>query len=210
MKKGYKIIKIILIVLISILFTGIMIITTAGLMPVKEAAPYSKRSTYVTMKDGTKLAVRYTLPANMKVGERVPAIMETTRYITETKKSFLLNALLNLKIAKLAPTTTKTTFIESGYAFVEVDARGSGASFGSRGMEWSVEEIADMGQLIDWIVNQEWSNGKVGTYGISYSGNTAELAAASKHSGLVAAAPLYPDFDVMGEGVFPGGISMNT
>lgn len=193
-------------VLSVMLLIGVLVFTIAGLTPVKDALPYAKRSIYVVMEDGTRLAVRYTLPNNVTGGEKVPAIMETTRYVTEYKKTFLLNALVNLKIARLAPETTKTTFLMAGYAVVEADVRGSGASEGSREMEFSSEEINDIGQLVKWITKQEWSDGRVAAYGISYSGNTAELAAVSDPSGLIAAAPLYPDFDVMGQSAFPGGI----
>lgn len=73
-------------------------------------------------------------------------------------------------------------------------------------MEWSRQEIHDMGEVIDWVVNQQWSNGKVGLYGVSYSANTAELATALNHPAVKASAPLYADFDPMSSGVMPGGI----
>ncbi|MGE5677757.1 MAG: CocE/NonD family hydrolase, partial [Pseudomonadota bacterium] len=206
MKKSIKAVKLVLAVLTGMVVAGMLVFTAAGLMPVNEDLPYSRQSTYVEMKDGTRLAVRYILPSGTERGEKVPAVMETTRYVTEYKKTFLLNALLNLKIARLAPETTKTVFLEAGYAIVEVDARGSGASEGTRDMEFSKEEISDMGELVEWTTSQEWSNGKVGAYGISYSGNTAELAAVTHNPGLAAAAMLYPDFDVMRQSAFPGGI----
>ncbi|QHQ63298.1 CocE/NonD family hydrolase [Anaerocolumna sedimenticola] len=178
----------------------------AGMLPVKEYKIGERRSCYVTMEDGTRLAVRYTLPAGLKNGEKVAAIMETTRYGTQYKESFVLRALLNLGIAHDVPTAMEQELIKSKYAYIAVDARGSGASFGTREMEWSKEEMNDIGQMIVWIAKQPWSNGKVGTYGISYSGNTAEIAAASDQPALFAAAPLYPDFDVMRQMVKPGGI----
>lgn len=189
-----------------ILLICISVFITAGLLPVKECKIGDRRSCYVTMKDGTKLAVRYTLPLNMQVNEKVPSIMETTRYGTDSKYSFVLKALLNLKIAHDVPPAVVEELIKAKYAYVEVDARGSGASFGTRDMEWSKEEADDMGQVIEWITKQVWSNGKVGTYGMSYSGNTAEVAVASNQPALFAAAPLYPDFDIMRQIGMPGGI----
>jgi len=41
---------------------------------------------------------------------------------------------------------------------------------------------------------------------MSFSGNTAEIAAASGHPALAAAAPLYPDFDPVMHNAMPGGI----
>jgi predicted acyl esterase len=47
------------------------------------------------------------------------------------------------------------------------DARGTGASFGTRTGELGEREITDYGELIDWIAAQPWSNGRVRVYGPS-------------------------------------------
>ena len=192
------------VLLVLLIFTFIFIFS--GILPTAEYNIGQRHSCYVTMKDGTKLAVRYTLPLSIKMGERISAIMETTRYGTEYKDSFVLRALVNLRIAHDVPPAIVEDLLKSNYAYVAVDARGSGASFGTREMEWSKEEANDMGQVIEWITKQVWSNGKVGTYGISYSGNTAEVAVASNQPSVFAAAPLYPDFDIMRQIIMPGGI----
>lgn len=203
-KVRLKILKRIFIGILFILSICILIFVIAGLVPVKDIEGVIRKSCYVTMKDETKIAVRLMLPSDLKNDEKVSAIMESTRYGTESKRSFILKALLNLGIVhEIHPVEMLS---KRGYALVEVDARGSGASFGSRKMEWSKEEIEDMGQVIEWITKQPWSNGKVGTYGISYSGNTAELAAVSNHPALLAAAPLYSDFDPISQLAIPGGI----
>lgn len=210
MKGRSKLIKRILKGLLLICFTGAIVFVTAGLLPEKNPQTPSgylqEQSTYVSMEDGTKIAVRISLPADLQESEKVPAIMETTRYGTEYKRSFLINALLNLRIGKEIKPAINKALSDANYAFVRVDARGSGASFGSREMEWSKQEIEDMGTVIEWVVNQPWSNGKVGSYGMSYSGNTAEYAAVTNHPALLAAAALYPDFDTMSQAVVPGGI----
>src|SRR6266699_3431794 len=56
----------------------------------------------------------------------------------------------------------------AGFALVVADARGTGASFGSRTIELGPGEIDDYGELIDWVAAQPWSNGRVGVYGTSY------------------------------------------
>jgi len=192
--------------ILLVLLVCILVFTAAGLLPVKKNTAGEHYSCYVAMEDGTRLAVRYTLPEDLEEGGKVPAIMEMTRYGTEKKYSFVLKALLNLGIAHVITPAAVEELTSSGYAYVAVDSRGSCASFGTRDMEWSKEEADDMGQMIAWITEQPWSNGKVGTYGISYSGNTAEVAVASGQSALFAAAPLYPDFDMMRQIVMPGGI----
>src|SRR5512145_1501897 len=84
-------------------------------------------STYVAMRDGVRLAVRVRLPRDLAAGERVPAVLETTRYGTEYEPRFLLRALLNLGILDMTK-PHEAAFLESRYALVYVDARGSGAS----------------------------------------------------------------------------------
>ncbi len=206
MKSIKKIVKWLFTGFLIIILLGVLVFVVAGLMPVKDQAGAINRSCYVAMKDGTRLAVRYSLPAELKAGERIPAVIETTRYVTENQRSLILKAILNLKIAKEVSDGIKEAFINSKYAFVRVDARGSGSSFGAMTMEFSREQINDMGQVIDWIASQPWSNGKVGSFGISYSGNTAELAAVTKHPALQAAALINSDFDVFSQSVAPGGI----
>jgi putative CocE/NonD family hydrolase len=97
-------------------------------------------------------------------------------------------------------------FNKKGYALVLVDARGSGASFGSRPYELAEDEVRDYGEIADWIVSQAWSNDRVGAYGVSYAGNTAEMLAVNGHPTVKAIAPLFNDFDNFGHLVFPGGL----
>jgi hypothetical protein len=75
------------------------------------------------------------------------------------------------------------------------DARGTGASFGTRTGELSEREIKDYGELIDWIAAQPWSNGRVGVYGTSYEGQAAELTAGlgNPHLAAVPGARQQPD-----------------
>jgi len=95
---------------------------------------------------------------------------------------------------------------KAGYALVLVDARGSGASEGERLVEWSPDEVADYGEVIDWIVSQPWSNGRVGAYGVSYEGNSAELTAVPNREAVKAVAPQYGDFDPLVYLASPGGV----
>jgi hypothetical protein len=91
------------------------------------------------------------------------------------------------------------------FAVILADARGSGASGGSRISEFSPDEISDLGELVDWAVRQPWSDGRVGNYGASYEGAAAELTAVSKPRGLRAVAPLFAGFDLEGL-IWPGGV----
>ena len=86
-------------------------------------------------------------------------------------------------------------FNRRGFAVVLVDARGSGASGGRPTLEYSPAELADIGEVAAWAAQQPWSNGRVGTLGISYEGNTAELAAVPNQPAIRAALPLFDTFD---------------
>ncbi len=91
------------------------------------------------------------------------------------------------------------------FALVVVDARGTGTSFGSRTMELGPREIADYGELIDWVAAQPWCNGRVGVYGTSYEGQAAELVASLGNPHVVAVAALFSPLDPYRELFYPGG-----
>jgi hypothetical protein len=160
---------------------------------------------YVPMRDGVRIAIDVWYPKDLSSGARIPALMQATRYIRATEPGLLAKALLSIGRHSTLPEEVGA-LNDRGYAVVLVDARGSGASFGSRQTEWSRDEIADYGEIVDWIVNQPWSNGRVGAFGVSYEGNTADMLAATGREAVKAVAPLYDDFDPALNLVMPGGV----
>ena len=66
-------------------------------------------------------------------------------------------------------------FYMHGLAVVSFDIRGSGASMGVNKGPWMEEETEDSLEVLEWVCAQEWSNGKVGLWGISYEGTRALL-----------------------------------
>jgi uncharacterized protein len=159
------------------------------------------QSLYVTARDGTRIAIDVYLPA-LKPGERVPTAFQTTRYhrSEETQRTHPESDRMMLEAKQ---------WTSNGYAFVMVDARGTGASFGTRTGELSRDEIADYGDVLSWVAAQPWSSGRVGAYGVSYGGDTAELILRLSHPALMASAPLYSDFDSYDDLLMPGGV-LNT
>src|SRR6202789_4554903 len=83
-----------------------------------------------------------------------------------------------------------TTFrhaVERGYAVVVQDVRGR---YGSDGVVVSYQnEGRDGYDTIEWAAKQPWSNGKVGTFGLSYPGAVQWLAAVESPPHLKAMAP---------------------
>ena len=162
-----------------------------------EGPPSLQRSAYVTMRDGVRIAVELRLPDAVARGEKVGTIVWFTRY-------------WRAGLTDEEPSPSRMSLGErinsAGYAFAHVDVRGSGASFGKRLIEYPDEEVWDSGEIIDWLSRQDWSNGRIATDGISYTGNTAELAAAPNHPALKAATPRFTDFDNYAQIHFPGGL----
>lgn len=160
---------------------------------------------YLVMRDSVKIAIDLWLPPTLAAGEKVPTVVNSTRYVRAMARGPLARGWQRFQRASdVRPEVC--AFNEAGYAVVKVDARGSGASTGSRQIEWSPEEVADYGEVVDWIVAQPWSNGRVGGYGISYEGNAAEVLAATGREAVKAVAPLYGDFDPTVGIAFMGGV----
>jgi putative CocE/NonD family hydrolase len=158
------------------------------------------------MRDGVRIAIDVLLPAKLKPGERIPTILRQTRYWRETgwKAEWALRLLYGRQpnVAEL--------FIDNAYAWVSVDVRGTGASFGRWPGAFSPDEIRDGAEVVDWIVKQPWSNGKVGALGVSYEGGTAQFLLVNKHPAVKAVAPKFVFFDVYADAIFPGGIYLRS
>ena len=150
---------------------------------------FDQRSLYLTMRDGVKIAIDLVLPKNLPAGEKLPTIMNMTRYWRSHQGD------------KPAP-----FFPSHGYAQVFVDARGTGASFGIWRAPFSPEEIKDYGEVVAWVVAQPWSNSKVGAIGNSYEGNTALWLAVNLNPAVKAVIPRHFEFDEYSETPYPGGV----
>ncbi len=158
---------------------------------------------YLKMSDGTRIAASLYLPRNRKQDERLPTILSQNRYHRSDDFKFPYNILLG-------PGPTATPFIDPmvkhGYAYVITDVRGSGASFGVQQQPFSPRELEDGGEIIDWIVAQPWSNGRVGAEGVSYNGTAAELLLTTGRPQVKAVMLMFTAYDAYGDILFPGGI----
>lgn len=178
---------------------SLLIVLTAIIACPCQAADHPRnQSLYVEMRDGVKIAIDVWLPETLKEGETIPTLMHATRYWRAMEHT-------SGRYEDDNRYEEAQSINAEGYALVLVDARGSGASYGWRAYERSVEEATDYGEIAEWITRQPWSNQRVGTYGISYAGNTAELAAINRHPAVKAVAPLFNDFDNFEHLAFPGG-----
>ena len=192
-------------------FIAVIVATMSVKLPSEERTSAGLRrstSNYLKMRDGVEIAESVYLPPDLKAGERVPVLMRTTRYWRDPQIGWTSRILVALRLTSADDLLDRQVayFNRRHFAVLLVDARGSGASGGHREMEYSPAEVADMGEVSAWAAQQPWSNGNVGTFGVSYEGSTAELAAVPNQPAVRAVMPLYDDFDVL-FAIQPGGVT---
>ncbi|MDX1382236.1 MAG: CocE/NonD family hydrolase [Thermoanaerobaculia bacterium] len=184
--------------ILAALLTAALLACQGSVYPIAEELPRLE-ARHVEMRDGVRIAIDVWLPEGLRTGTRVPTLMRMTRY-------WRAQDIVGGDVEDDSNYTTAQRLGAAGYAYVIVDARGSGASFGTRPYELSADEIADYGEIAGWIADQPWSNGRVGSFGVSYDGTTAELLLASRPPAVKAVAPLFPDFQVFDQLLYPGGV----
>ncbi|MCW8207733.1 CocE/NonD family hydrolase [Verminephrobacter aporrectodeae subsp. tuberculatae] len=119
-------------------------------------------NTWISLRDGTRLAARIWLP---DTEDRLPAVLE---YLPYRKRGG----------THARDESTYPVFAAAGIVGVRVDIRGSGESDGVIDGEYTPRELSDAGEVIAWIARQPWSNGSVGMMGISWGGfNCLQVAA---------------------------------
>ena len=139
-----------------------------GLKSQPEYDVIKQANVMVTARDGINLATDLYFPA--RNGEPVqgafPAIMERTPYNKE---------------AAPRPDTAQY-FASRGYVVIFQDNRGRFNSEGS--FVKYLNDPHDGYDTLEWVSKQPWSNGKVGTFGISYGAHTQAALAATNPPGL--------------------------
>ena len=124
----------------------------------------------IPMRDGIKLYADVYRP---KTSEKLPTVLIRMPYGKREPFCYM--------------PTIGQYWAKKGYICVVQDVRGKWASGGT--WEPFVNEKDDGYDTIDWIIQQEWSNGKVGMTGESYYGYTQLAAAVSQHPNLVCISP---------------------
>jgi len=133
-----------------------------------------QRDVMVAMRDGVKLATDIYLPTRngKPVAERVPVILERTPYGKSGKT------------LRHASEEIANIYASRGYAVVFQDCRGRGKSQGEY-----VKYLSDGQDGYDccaWVLKQSWSNGRIGTQGLSYGAHTTTALACLNAPGLAA------------------------
>jgi putative CocE/NonD family hydrolase len=131
-----------------------------------------QKNVMIAVRDGTRLAADIYLPA--RDGAALPGKFGTILSRTPYNKDGTRN--------------DAEWFTARGYVAVMNDTRGRYASEGTWRM--IVDDPQDGYDVVQWIVNQPWSNGKVGTIGTSYVGGTQHALACTNPPGLAAMIPV--------------------
>ena len=128
---------------------------------------YGKKTVHIPMRDGVKLATDIYFPSP-KSGP-FPVILMRTPYNKDILKGY------------------GGFFSGQGYVLAAQDVRGR---FESQG-EWEpfINEREDGYDTVEWLAARDWSTGKIGMYGGSYSGLVQFAAAVLKPPHLVTIVP---------------------
>lgn len=171
----------------------------------KRANDYPRLKTfpieYVPTTSGHNVAVRVTLPANTNGSAAegpFPVILVQSAY--------------NIGMISFMPMpggvllgAPDPFMVKRGYAMVAVDVIGGGASEGGWEM-LGAEEQSGYGDVVDWVKQQPWFNGKLGLSGASYMAITALYTAQQRPDDIQAIFASVPMGDSQRGTVGTGGL----
>ena len=171
---------------LAVLVAGPFLLVTPGCGGKNEIGYYEEKNVAVPMRDGVVLRADVRRPA---ADGKYPVLIFRTPYDKEE-----------------GDPDNELTFrhaVERGYAMVIQDVRGRYASDG----EYTpyINEGKDGYDTIEWAAAQPWSNGQVGTFGLSYPGAVQWLAAVENPPHLKAMVPAMC-FSTMRQFIYFGGV----
>jgi putative CocE/NonD family hydrolase len=130
-----------------------------------------EKSIFVPMRDGVRLSTDLYFPEG--VDGKLPVILVRTPYGKDG--TYPYGGMIPL-------------LVQQGYIVAIQDARGRYESEGEyRARYWDRKDGYDM---VDWLVDQPWSDGQIATFGCSYLGETQITLGAEKHPNHVAMMPM--------------------
>ena len=125
---------------------------------------YNITTAQIPMQDNINLAADIYWPTGYRKGDVYPVLLEYIPYRKDESRG------RNYPLYSY--------FLDNDYIVARVDIRGTGNSEGKViPNEYSDIELDDGEEVIEWLANQSWSNGKVGMFGISWGGfNSIQMA----------------------------------
>ncbi|HEX2174964.1 MAG TPA: CocE/NonD family hydrolase, partial [Nocardioidaceae bacterium] len=138
-----------------------------------ESLPYDVHADehiWIPMSDGVRLAARLWRPESSD-DQPVPAILE---YIPYRQRD----------LSSKRDSIHHPYLAGHGYASLRVDIRGSGDSEGVLVDEYTEQEHRDAEEVLAWLAEQPWCDGRTGMMGISWGGFAALQVAARRPPSL--------------------------
>jgi putative CocE/NonD family hydrolase len=196
---------------------------------------YERRSQYLALDDGTRLAYDLYLPTRdgIAADKPLPALLKYTPYlrtftIYDADGHFLLGELRDLKWYQKAMLRIRSKIsvqgnlmdavfntgwlkpmLHHGYAVIVVERPGTGASFGI--MDPSFEMGAQQAdEILDWIAAQDWCDGSIGMFGDSWQAMIQFAAASTGNPHLKAIFPVSSSLDSYSAVNYRGGVYNDT
>ena len=152
----------------------------------------TERNVLVPMRDGVELAVDIVRPG---CGHCGPAILNFNPYHKDGRGG------------RTSVESVHRHFAARGYAAVTGDLRGLGNSGGTSPGLFAPGGGLDGHDLVEWIAAQDWCDGNVGMWGVSYPGITSLSTAATRPPHLKAIVPIHATSDLHRGVVSLGGTS---
>ncbi|MDO8673312.1 MAG: CocE/NonD family hydrolase, partial [Dehalococcoidia bacterium] len=151
---------------------------------------WKRSSQYVTVRDGTKLAVDIVRPTKGGAlhSQPLPVAWMPKRY----QRATVVDGQLRTSVMNNA---TAQKLVKYGYIVVSVDMRGTGASFGTRDEFSDPIDGWDGYDITEWLAAQPWSDGKIAMFGVSYEGRMQLNVASTAPPHLKAIMPEVSPFD---------------
>jgi len=157
-----------------------------------DCSEYFFEDVSIPMRYGKVLSAFVRRPVNTDC--RMPAILIQTPYNKENARSMWF-----------VHPEKEPLFASADYAFVVVDWRGF---YGSKdaAVSGSPPYAQDGFDTVEWIASQPWSNGKVGTWGVSALCQQQWRTAVQKPPHLAAMVPIFCQANQTYDQYYPGGV----
>jgi putative CocE/NonD family hydrolase len=178
----------------------------AALLPMSPAQ--AGPTDYVVLSDGIQIAINVRFPDGSfgidsyepKSGKTFPAIFEMSGYDGGSADGDTPGDVGGEGSRGI------TAPFNDDYVTIHASVRGTGCSGGEFDL-FSYRSALDGYELIEWINDQPWSNGKIAIYGHSYGGITGTMVASTRPPSLDAITVSGLIDDLYRGIVYPGGVS---
>lgn len=147
--------------------------------------PLVSSTHFIPGHDGVELHVRIVRPDS---GGPFPVVAHATPYSGLGRNQDLEPYLAAPDIYRDHFERYVEVFAKRGYAYAQVDVRGTGESSGCFNLRGPLE-LQDTWHVAEWLGTQTWSDGNVGFVGGSYNGGQAVMAAISGNPHVKAVVP---------------------